>query len=176
MKNPNAYEAAMIFRPELDEERVGAAVERLCQLIRDGGGKPGEPDKWGRRHLAYEIDGARDGIYVILPFEAPSAVPGELERVTRIWEDLLRFMVVHPPTPSPGRRVAAEGPGDSSAAGTGGPVTLPRGGASAERRAPAASAQANASEPATASEEAAAPAPAAAEPAATPAEGGSEAL
>lgn len=135
MKNPNAYEAAMIFRPEVDEERVNEAVERLCQLIRDGGGTPGEPDKWGRRHLAYEIKEARDGIYVILPFQAPPAVPSELERVTRIWEDMLRFMVVHPPTLSPGRRVAAEGPGDSNVAASGGPAAPPKAGASADRHA-----------------------------------------
>jgi small subunit ribosomal protein S6 len=116
MQNPNTYEAALIFRPDQDEETVGAAVERLCQMIRDGGGKPGEPDKWGRRHLAYEIDGARDGIYVILPFEAPQSVPATLSRHLRISEDVLRFLVVHPPTPSPGRRTAAEGPGDPSAA------------------------------------------------------------
>jgi small subunit ribosomal protein S6 len=115
MHNPNMYEAAIIFRPELDEETVTAAVERLCQRIRDGGGTPGDPDRWGRRHLAYEIDGARDGIYVILPFTAPPAVPAELERVMRISEEILRFLVVHPPEPSPGRRVAAEGPGDATA-------------------------------------------------------------
>ena len=115
MQNPNLYEAALIYRPDLDDETVGAAVERLCQMIRDGGGTPGEPDKWGRRHLAYEIDGARDGIYVILPFEAPQTVPATLERSLRISEEVLRFVVVHPPTPSPARRVAAEGPGDPSA-------------------------------------------------------------
>jgi small subunit ribosomal protein S6 len=116
MHNPNAYEAALIYRPDMDEETVGAAVERLCQMIRDGGGTPGEPDKWGRRHLAYEINGARDGIYIILPFEAPQTVPATLERSLRISEEVLRFLIVHPPTPSPARRTAAEGPGDPSAA------------------------------------------------------------
>lgn len=115
MHNPNKYEAALIYRPDMDEESVSAAVERLCQMIRDGGGTPGEPDKWGRRHLAYEIEGARDGIYIILPFEAPQAVPATLERSLRISEEVLRFIIVHPPTPSPARRTAAEGPGDPSA-------------------------------------------------------------
>ena len=116
MQIPNKYEAALIYRPDLDEEAVSAAVERLCQMIRDGGGTPGDPDKWGRRHLAYEIGGARDGVYFILPFEAPPAVPATLERTLRISEEVLRFLIVHPPTPSPGRRTAAEGPGDPSAA------------------------------------------------------------
>ncbi|MCL6594921.1 MAG: 30S ribosomal protein S6 [Firmicutes bacterium] len=116
MKNPHMYEAAVIFRPTLDEQQVTAAVERLSQVIRDGGGTPGEPDRWGRRHLAYEIDGVRDGIYVILPFEAPPKVPGEVERILRISEDVLRFLVVHPPAPSPARRAAAEGPGEPAAA------------------------------------------------------------
>lgn len=116
MHNPNKYEAALIYRPDLDEETVSAAVERLRQMIQDGGGTPGEPDKWGRRHLAYEINGSRDGIYIILPFEAPETVPAVLERSLRISEDVLRFLIVHPPTPSPARRTAAEGPGDPSAA------------------------------------------------------------
>jgi|GEM_PF-501144 len=177
MQVPDTYEAAVIYRPDLEDEKVNAAIERLTQMIKDGGGTPGEPDRWGKRHLAYEIGEARDGIYLILPFTAPPGVPATLERAMRISEDVLRFMVVHPPVPSPGRRVAAEGPGDAATAGHGGPLQpasgrhaqppLPetRQGASAPRAAasqpaaPAADAEAPASAPETPAEESPAPEP-----------------
>ena len=44
--------------------------------------------------MAYEIDGARDGIYQIIVFEAPSSAVAEVERVLLITEEVLRHLVI----------------------------------------------------------------------------------
>jgi small subunit ribosomal protein S6 len=111
------YEAAIVFRPDLSEERLDAHLRRLADVVRQQGGQPGEPDKWGRRRLAYEIQHLRDGYYVILPFRSPPSAPRELERVLRITDDVIRFLVVHPPKPSAPRAPEA-GRGHAAEAAT----------------------------------------------------------
>lgn len=100
MQDLRPYEAAVVLRADLSEEQIDAYLARLVGIIRQQGGEPGEPDKWGRRRLAYEIAHQRDGYYAIVPFRAPPAAPEEVRRVLRLSEEVLRFLVVHPPKPS----------------------------------------------------------------------------
>ena len=44
--------------------------------------------------LAYEIDGNKEGIYTITTFEGPSNVPGEVDRVLKISDDVIRHKVL----------------------------------------------------------------------------------
>jgi small subunit ribosomal protein S6 len=88
------YEAGIVFRPELEGEALDQAIERTLQFIRAHGGEPGEPDRWGRRRLAYEIDHVHDGVYVFVPFEAGPNLAAELERHLRLQDDVLRYLVV----------------------------------------------------------------------------------
>lgn len=88
------YEAAMVFVPDIVEERFDAILKRVSAIITERGGVATEPQKWGKRRLAYEVKHHRDGVYVFLPFESDENTPAEIERVLRISEDVLRFMVV----------------------------------------------------------------------------------
>ena len=60
------------------------------------GGTVGETGKWeqGRRRLAYEINRRREGLYVLMNFEANADVPLELDRVFRISDDVFRHIIV----------------------------------------------------------------------------------
>jgi small subunit ribosomal protein S6 len=100
-----AYEAAIVFRPELDGEALERAIERVARVVRERGGEPGTPERWGRRRLAYEIQHMHEGVYVFLPFKAGNGVVPEVERHLRISDDVLRYMVVRP-TENPPPRAA----------------------------------------------------------------------
>lgn len=103
MQDLRSYEAAVVLRADLSDEQIEAYIARLQGIVTGRGGELGDPDRWGRRRLAYEIERQRDGYYVILPFKAPPDAPEELRRVMRLSEEVLRFMVVHPPKPSKGQ-------------------------------------------------------------------------
>lgn len=89
-----AYEAAIVFAPDVDEERFEALMTRIATLITSRGGKVDEPQKWGKRRLAYAIGRHHEGIYVFLPFESDVDTPAEVERLLRLTEDVIRFLVV----------------------------------------------------------------------------------
>ncbi|EKP94786.1 MULTISPECIES: 30S ribosomal protein S6 [Thermaerobacter] len=89
-----AYELMYITRPDLDEEAEKALLDRLQKIITDGGGTVEQVDVWGRRRLAYEIAGYREGHYTVVQFQGPAGVTHELERVIRITDDIIRHIIV----------------------------------------------------------------------------------
>ena len=90
------YEAMYIVDAELADEQLTPIVEKYQKVITDNGGVVGETGKWeqGRRRLTYEIDGRREGLYVLMNFEANADVPLELDRIFKISDDVFRHLIV----------------------------------------------------------------------------------
>ena len=88
------YEITFILSTAIDEEASAATVERVNQLITNGGGSITEVHAWGRRHLAYPIEHQRDGFYVTTRFSMPPNGLGVLDNDLRLNENILRHLVV----------------------------------------------------------------------------------
>ncbi len=104
------YEVVYIFHPSLTEEDVGERLEKLHARVTSGeGAEITALDHWGVRQLAYEIEGQMQGYYAVAQFTAePSDLP-EFERVLKLDEDLLRYLVVlNEGEPSSGMSIVAE--------------------------------------------------------------------
>lgn len=87
------YETMVILNPALEDD----AIARLGERIKDIISKKGEivsVDEWGRREMAYEIKGNREGFYLIIQFTAPPDVPGDLYSEFRMNPDILRGIIV----------------------------------------------------------------------------------
>lgn len=89
-----SYEVVFISKPELDEEALQGVVDKYTSLIQTQGGTVDGVEKMGKRRLAYEIGGFREGHYTLVNFKGESAVPRELERVLRISDEVIRHLVV----------------------------------------------------------------------------------
>ncbi|CAM4303054.1 30S ribosomal protein S6 [Paenibacillus tarimensis] len=87
------YEVMYIIRPDVEQEAVQALVEKFNGIISNGG-EVTKQDVMGKRRLAYEINKIRDGIYVLVHFNAPSEVIVELDRVMKITDEIIRFLIV----------------------------------------------------------------------------------
>lgn len=88
------YELMYIIKPELDEEQTNAVIEKFSTLITDNGGEEPSIDKWGKRRLAYEIKDYREGFYVLVNFMGVPDTAQEIDRVMKISDDILRFMIL----------------------------------------------------------------------------------
>lgn len=88
------YEVVFILRPDLDEEKNAAVIEKFKSLIESHGGEILKLDKWGKRRLAYEVKDFREGFYVIVQMNAESGVAAELDRVFKITDEVLRHIIV----------------------------------------------------------------------------------
>lgn len=89
------YEVVYILRPDLEEEKNNAVIEKFRELVESNGGEIVKTDKWGKRKLAYEVRDFREGSYVVLQMNADSKVAAELDRVFKITDEVIRHMIVH---------------------------------------------------------------------------------
>ncbi|HMO95065.1 MAG TPA: 30S ribosomal protein S6 [Tepidiformaceae bacterium] len=149
------YELTVVY--DLTVQEAGgpdAGPQRLTQLVEARGGKVLKIDHWGRRRMAYPINRAIDGDYLVTRVELEPSGVSALEAALRIDERVYRHLVVRAdelPLPTPPREPREPRPAATEAA-------------AATATAPEAPAVAEA--PATEAPEAAAEAPAAEAPAA----------
>lgn len=88
------YETMFIVKPTLVEEEIKAKIEFFKEAITKNGGEIETCLDMGMRHLAYEIKKNKRGYYFVIYFKAEPKLILELERLYRINEDILRFIVV----------------------------------------------------------------------------------
>ncbi|MCI8273237.1 MAG: 30S ribosomal protein S6 [Clostridia bacterium] len=89
----NKYESIIIINPNLDEAGVKALEEKFTGLINENGKVENVTDM-GKRKLAYEIKKNKEAYYIQFDFEAKPESITELERVYRITDDILKFIVI----------------------------------------------------------------------------------
>lgn len=88
------YEGMYILSTTLSDETRQKALEKIIAGIEERGGEVHKIHDQGRRKLAYEINGRREGHYYIIYFTAPSAIVKELWRDYHLNEDLIRFITL----------------------------------------------------------------------------------
>lgn len=86
------YEGMYILRPTLSDDAREKALKKVIQLIESLKGKHEKTIDWGRKKMAYEIKGCREGHYYLIYFSIPTHALDELIRENHLNEDLLRFM------------------------------------------------------------------------------------
>jgi len=90
----NFYENIIILNPNLDDKAIEEAVERVKNVVVKKGGEVLKTENWGVKKLAYEIKKQKQGVYVLLIFKAPPDAISELERFYRLFDPLLKFLVI----------------------------------------------------------------------------------
>lgn len=88
------YETTVVLRPDLGGDNVEATLDRVRDVVKNGGGKLLAINHWGKKKLAYEIKKNVRGIYVHTQYLGPSNLVAELERNLRISENVLRYMTI----------------------------------------------------------------------------------
>ena len=89
----NKYESIIIVNPNVDEAGLKALEEKFTGLINKNG-KVESVENMGKKRLAYEIKKFKEGTYMLFNFESNPDSIKELERVYRITDDVIKFIVV----------------------------------------------------------------------------------
>jgi small subunit ribosomal protein S6 len=84
----------VVLAPTLEEEAVNAQVAKIQGIITGRGGELVKTDPWGKRKLAYAVDGHTEGFYVVMDFQSEAGVVAELERVLKITDEVIRHLLV----------------------------------------------------------------------------------
>lgn len=93
-KRQNLYEGMYVVSAKLSDEARNKALDRIQNGITSRGGEIKKIHEMGRRRLAYEIEGHREGFYYLIYFTAPSSAVAELWQEYHLNEDLVRFFTL----------------------------------------------------------------------------------
>ncbi|AJC87882.1 30S ribosomal protein S6 [Campylobacter insulaenigrae] len=88
------YEVLFILKPTLTEEEVSAKLDFVKEVLVKNGAQIESVVEMGTRKLAYKIKKYERGTYFVIYFKAPTNLISELERVLRITEEIIRFLIV----------------------------------------------------------------------------------
>ncbi len=88
------YELMMVISPQVDEEASAALLERVGQVITDGGGSVTLQEPWGTRRLAYPIDEFREGNYILTHLTLEPDAIGGLDTHLKSVSDVIRYLLV----------------------------------------------------------------------------------
>ena len=89
----NKYESVIIVNPNIDEAGLKALEDKFTGLINENG-KVESVENMGKKKLAYDIKKFKEATYMLFEFEAKADSIAELERVYRITDEVIKFIVV----------------------------------------------------------------------------------
>ena len=88
------YEHVFLARQDLSQAQVDALAEAATKIVEEREGKVIKTETWGLRTLTYKIQKNRKAHFVMLDIDASGDTIAELERQTRMNEDIIRYMTV----------------------------------------------------------------------------------
>ena len=88
----NKYEVLYIISQDVAEEAREAIINTFAEIVTKNGGTVDSIDKIGLKKFAYEIQGKKEGFYVLMNFTAESNVPSLMEQKMAITPGFVRKM------------------------------------------------------------------------------------
>ena len=88
------YELLFLIDSSIENEKIDEVVAKISDVIKNNGGNVTELNNWGKKKTAYEVNKKWEGFYSLINFEAPAELIKELERVLRIDERVMKFLVI----------------------------------------------------------------------------------
>jgi len=88
-----SYEIMLAINPQLEDKELDSLLDKLKKLITHAKGEITKTNKWGKRNLAYEIKDFTEAIYVVLNFNVDEKIIPELERIIKLEERVIRYLL-----------------------------------------------------------------------------------
>jgi len=88
------YEMMVALKPLLPDDLRKELHKEFVDMVQDDGGEVLDVDVWGKRYLAYKINGHNEGYYIIYNFKVSPGKIAEIKRQMQLKQEILRFMIV----------------------------------------------------------------------------------
>jgi small subunit ribosomal protein S6 len=86
------YELVVLLHPDLEID-LEKPLTKVRQIIKDNKGEIVKEDSWGKRKLAYRINGEDFAMYVYLEVSLPAATVKKLQSTLNITDEVLRYLL-----------------------------------------------------------------------------------
>ncbi len=88
------YEIMYVIRPTVLEDDRKALIEELNTIFTSRGAEVTKVTEWGMKDLAYEIEKHKKGYYVVLDVVSNDEARIEFDRIVRIKETIIRYLIL----------------------------------------------------------------------------------
>lgn len=93
-KYMNKYESVIIIKPTLTDEETKDTINKYKENFEKFSNQPVKVEDLGKKKLAYEIQGNKEGSYAVFTFYGKPEDISETERQYRIDDNVMKFMTV----------------------------------------------------------------------------------
>jgi small subunit ribosomal protein S6 len=88
------YELMVALKPLLPDDLRKSLHQDFTKMMSQDGGEVVDVDVWGKRYLAYKIDGHNEGYYIVYNFTNLPSNINEMKRQLKLRQEILRFMIL----------------------------------------------------------------------------------
>ena len=89
-----SYQSILILKPDLDEAKVDRALEKVTEFLTKNDGSCLKVEKWGKKRLSYRIKKSRFGYYLNIYHTCDSLKVSSLEIEYKLYDLILKFLVI----------------------------------------------------------------------------------
>lgn len=90
----HSYEMMAIIDPSMEEVSIKKLMDQFMAVITKDGGEVKDTDYWGKRRLAYQINGLSNGFYLVSHFSCTPEACSELDRQMKLNENVVRTKIL----------------------------------------------------------------------------------
>ena len=87
------YELTVLVHPDRESD-LEKALTTVRELITTNGGKIAKENNWGKKKLAYKINGENFAVYVAMDLKLPATAPLKISNTLNITDEVLRYLLV----------------------------------------------------------------------------------
>ena len=87
------YELTVLIHPDLETD-LDAPLTTVRELVTNNGGKIIKEDAWGKKKLAYKINGQDFAVYHYMEVELPADAPLKISNTLNITDSVIRYLLV----------------------------------------------------------------------------------
>ena len=88
------YELLATIKPNLDNDEADKVIAKIEESVSSLGGSVINTDKMGRKKLAYDVKGFRDGFMAVLKINLDADKVVEFKRHLKLNENVIRTMFI----------------------------------------------------------------------------------
>ena len=88
------YELLATIKPNLDNDEADKVIAKIEESVSLLGGNVVDTDKMGRKKLAYDVKGFRDGFMAVLKINLDADKVVEFKRQLKLNENVIRTMFI----------------------------------------------------------------------------------
>ena len=89
-----SYQSILILKPDLDEGQVDQALEKVTGFLTKNNGSCLKVERWGKKRLSYRIKKSRFGYYLNIYHTCDSLKVSSLEIEYKLYDLILKFLVI----------------------------------------------------------------------------------